>query len=461
VRIEFWGAAGTVTGSRHALFLGERILLVDCGLYQGLKELRLRNWAPLPVPASRISDVIVTHAHIDHTGYLPRLVKDGFRGRIWATPATADLMRIMLPDTGRLQEEETWYANRKGYSRHHPARALFTEEDARRVFPLIHTVDYRTATSLGDGISFVFHDAGHILGSAMCHLQADPVNILFSGDIGRPNAPIIQDPSLFRGADYLVFETTYGDRIREPVSAKDELATAVSNGLERGGAVVIPAFAVERTQELLYLLDELQSEGRIPTVPIYMDSPMAIEVLSVFRRHPELYDEEARQRAREHGLLALPNLHIATTVDQSKAINQARTPVIIVSSSGMAAGGRILHHLARRLPDPDSTVLLAGYQAVGTRGRTLQEGARDVKIHGERVPVRASIRTVHGLSGHADANDLLTWLGHFERAPRLSFAVHGEPTASAAIASRIERELGWSVRVPAYLERFELASDMR
>lgn len=459
VKLQFWGAAGTVTGSRHALFIGSHIVLIDCGLYQGLKELRQRNWSALPVPAADIRDVIVTHAHVDHTGYLPRLVKEGFRGQIWATPATAELMRILLPDTGHLQEEEAMYANRKQYSRHSPALPLFTADDAKQVFPLIRTASYEEPVSLDGGVDFRFHDAGHILGSAFCDVRVTSpraTRIVFSGDIGRHDAPILADPSIVEEADYLIFETTYGDRVREPVSAKDDLAEAVKEGLGRGGAVVIPAFAVERSQELLYMLGELLDEGRIPDVPIYLDSPMALEVLKVFTKHPELYDAEARSRADRRGLVALKNLRITTTVSESKAINTARRPLIIISSSGMATGGRVVHHLAQRLPDPESTVLLVGYQAVGTRGRQLQEGQASIKMHGQKVQVRAHIRTVRGFSGHADANELLAWMRHFKRPPRLSFAVHGEPHAANEFAERLRRELGWSVVVPAYMDTFDL-----
>lgn len=457
MKLHFLGAAGTVTGSKHALFhTDSRVVLVDCGLFQGLKELRLRNWTPLPIDASRITDVIVTHAHIDHTGYLPRLVKTGFSGRIWATPATAELMRILLPDTAHLQEEEALYANRKGYSKHRPALPLFTIGDAARVFPLIRTVEYEEHRDLGNGLGFSFRDAGHILGSALCKLRWNGRSIVFSGDIGQPNSPILEAPSHFDDADFVVFETTYGDRVRDSISLKDDLADAVGAGIKRGGAIVIPAFAVERTQELLFLLGQLQNEKRIPTVPIYVDSPMAIEVLKIFINHQELYGERAREIIEEKNFLTLPNLHIASTPEQSKAINRAPTPLIIVSSSGMATGGRVVHHLSQRLPRADCTVLLVGYQAVGTRGRQLQEGQASIKMLGQRVPVKAAVRTVHGFSGHADANDLMAWLRNFRRAPERAFAVHGEPTAARAFVERVRAELGWTVEVAEYLEWAEL-----
>jgi metallo-beta-lactamase family protein len=461
--IECLGAAGTVTGAKFLLDAGGRRLLVDCGLYQGLKELRLRNWDRLPLPPEQIDAVALTHAHIDHTGYLPRLCKDGFDGRVYATRATADLLEIMLPDSGHLQEEEAAYHNARGTSKHTPALPLYTGEEGALAARRVSGVGYGTAVRPISGIQVTFRLAGHILGSAGIVVDvtgdgAGDRRLVFSGDVGRYAAPIIPDPAPIGETDYVFVESTYGDRRHdaEPIAA--QLERAVRAGLERGGAIIVPAFAIGRTQELLYHLRALEEKGRIPRLPTYVDSPMAIEATAIYCEHPEDLDErERRQVVAGECPLATADFHLARTVDESKAINAIRGPVVIIAASGMATGGRVLHHLRARLPDARTTVLLVGYQAMATRGRLLQDGARTVRIFGEDVPVRAHVDTIQGLSAHADAEGLLRWLGTATRPPRRVFVVHGDPGPAAALAGRIRDELGWEATVPDYRDRLVLS----
>jgi metallo-beta-lactamase family protein len=453
--LEFLGAAGTVTGSKFLLTVKGRRLLVDCGLYQGLKELRRRNWEALPVEPGSIEHVLLTHAHIDHSGYLPRLGREGFRGAVYATGGTADLLRILLPDSGRLHEEEAEYHNRRGTSRHTPALPLYTEEDGARAAARVQGVGYGQPLELTDAVSVSFARAGHILGSAMVRVDvkgaAGGRRIVFSGDVGRYGAPILPDPAPIGDADYVVVESTYGDRRHDPTPVPDQLESVMRAAIARGGAIVVPAFAVGRTQELMYHVAHLQRAHRLPRLPIYLDSPMAIDATEVYRAHPEDFDADMRALLTSgRSPLEWGEFRIARTAAESMAINDEPGPVLIISASGMATGGRVLHHLRRRLPDARSTVLLVGYQAIGTRGRSLEEGARSVRIFGADVPVRAHVETVPRLSAHADADGLLRWLRTASRAPRRLFVVHGEPAPAAALAGRITRELGWPVSVPAY-----------
>jgi metallo-beta-lactamase family protein len=453
--LEFLGAAGTVTGSKFLLTVGGRRVLVDCGLYQGLKELRLRNWDPLPVAPGTLEHVLLTHAHLDHSGYLPRLRRDGFGGAVHATRGTVDLLKILLPDSGRLQEEEAEYHNRRGTSRHAPALPLYTEEDGARAAGQVEGVGYGVPVKLTDALSASFVRVGHILGAAAVRVDVTPAGVrrrvVFSGDVGRYGAPILPDPGPIGEADYIVVESTYGDRRHDPAPVLDQLETVMRAAIARGGAIVVPAFAVGRTQELMYHLAQLQRMQRLPPLPIYLDSPMAIDATEIYRAHPEDFDADMRALlASGRSPLDWGKFRIARTAAESRAINAEPGPVLIVSASGMATGGRVLHHLRQRLPDPRSTVLLVGYQALGTRGRALEEGARSIRIFGADVPVRARVETVPRLSAHADAHELLRWLRTASRAPRRLFVVHGEPEPAAALAGRVRRELGWEVSVPAY-----------
>jgi metallo-beta-lactamase family protein len=456
--ITFLGAAGTVTGSKHLVEVTGRRVLVDCGLYQGPKELRLRNWDQLPVDPASVGWVVLTHAHIDHTGYLARFINDGFRGPVSATGATVDLLKILLPDSGHLQEEEAAYHNRRGTSKHTPALPLYTAEQGLAAANRVKGVAYQTPLSLVEGITVSFARAGHILGSAIVTVDvsvgAGRRRIVFSGDLGRYAAPILPDPAPIGEVDYIVVESTYGDRVhdREPIA--DQLERVITAAVARGGAIVVPAFAVGRTQELMYHLAGLEKDGRIPRLPTYVDSPMAINATEIYCAHPEEFDGEMRDMVMNRNCpLECADVRLARTPDESRAINAVTGPVLIISASGMVSGGRVLHHLRQRLPDSRTTVLLVGYQAIGTRGRQLQEGATSLRLYGEEVPVRAHMETVHGLSAHADATGLMRWLRTASRPPRRVFVVHGDPGPARALATRIDKELGWAVDVPAYRDR--------
>ena len=459
--IEFLGGAGTVTGSKFLVEAAGRRLLVDCGLYQGLKELRLRNWAPLPVEPRSIDYVVLTHGHIDHTGYLPRLFRDGFEGPVYATRATADLLRILLPDSGHLQEEEAAYHNKRGTSKHTPALPLYTTEEGLKAAEQVKGVGYGEPVDLGPGVRVWFRRAGHILGSAIVTVEvgegADHRQLVFSGDLGRYGVPILPDPAPLGEADEVVVESTYGDRHHDAEPIPAQLERIVTSAVERGGAIVVPAFAIGRTQELMFHLAGLEKAGRIPTLPTYVDSPMAIEATEIYCAHPEDFEGDMRTMVMDRNCpLHCGDFHLARAPEESKAINTIRGPVLIVSASGMATGGRVLHHLRVRLPDPRTTVLLVGYQAVGTRGRLLQEGAKTLRMFGEEVRVRAHVETVHGLSAHADADGLLRWLRTAAGSPKRVCIVHGDPEPAKALAARVTGELGWPATVPAYRDRLTI-----
>jgi metallo-beta-lactamase family protein len=458
--IRFLGAAGTVTGSRHLVEWGGVRVLVDAGLFQGPKELRLRNRAPFPVAPASIDAVVLTHAHVDHTGALPLLGRTGLRASVYCTPATRDLSGLLLPDSGRLQEEEARYANAKGYSKHAPQAApLYSEEDARAVLPRLTPVPYGARQEIAPGVAIRFHRAGHILGSATVEMElagARSRRLLFSGDLGRFGAPILPDPTPGVGADALVVESTYGGKLHPPGSAEEALRAEVVSAVDRGGALVVPAFAIGRTQELLFTLRALEARRAIPELPVYVDSPMAIDATPIFLAHPEDHDPEMRALlASGVSPLRTARLTFARDPGQSKAINAVNGPCIIISASGMATGGRILHHLARRLPDPRTTVLLVGYQAAGTRGWSLENGASTLRIHGEDVPVKARIASISGFSAHADEAEIARWLATFPSPPGRTFLVHGEPSALAAAKARMDR-LGWAAQVPKHLEEVSL-----
>jgi metallo-beta-lactamase family protein len=458
--IRFLGAAGTVTGSRFLVGWGASRVLVDAGLFQGPKELRLRNRAPWPVPPSSLSAVVLTHAHLDHSGRLPVLGAQGFRGAAWCTPATRDLAALLLPDSGRLQEEEARYANAKGYSKHAPnALPLYREEDALAVLPSLAPLRHGERREVAPGVSVRFHRAGHILGSASVEMELAgprPTRILFSGDLGRYGAPILPDPEPGLAVDALVLESTYGGRLHPSRPPDEALREEVLRAIAQGGALVVPAFAIGRAQEVLFTLRALERRGAIPEIPVFLDSPMAIDATPMFLAHREEHDRETT-RLLEAGEEPLrpAKLTFTRTPEQSKAVNAVRGPCVIVSASGMATGGRVLHHLAHRLPDPRTTVLLVGYQAAGTRGWSLQNGAATLRIHGEDVPVKARVASVEGFSAHADEAEISRWLATFPSPPRRTFLVHGEPTALAASKERLDR-MGWASHVPVHLEEVSL-----
>lgn len=446
--LTFLGAAGTVTGSRHLLEDGGTRLLLDCGLFQGLKELRERNWAPLQIEARSLNAVLLSHAHIDHSGYLPRLVKDGFGGPIFCTPGTADLLKVMLPDAAHLQEEEADYANRHKTSKHDPALPLFSAEDAERVLARVRPVEFDRSFTPAAGVEAHFTNSGHILGAGFVQCGLGGRRIVFSGDLGRYGVPIMRDPDPVAEADVLLVESTYGDRLHPADDHRDKLATAVTRASDQKGWLLIPAFAVGRSQEILYDLRELEEAGRIPSLAVYLDSPMAIQATAIYAGHPEEHDAALRQvEAAGKRPFAPRRFYLCRTVEDSKQLNDTDGPGIILAGSGMATGGRILHHMRRLLPEPATTVLLVGYQAAGTRGRLIKEGAREVKMLGEAVPVRAQIMVSDAYSAHADRGEILRWLGGFRRPPGMTYIVHGEPEAAAALGQAITTGLGWPAAV--------------
>jgi metallo-beta-lactamase family protein len=458
-RLTFLGAAGVVSGSRHLLDHGGARILVDCGLFQGDKGLRERNWRPLDPPADSVDAVVLTHAHIDHSGWLPRLVREGFRGPIFATPATADLLPLLLYDSAKCQEEDAMYANRKGFSRHQPALPLYDEADVARTLRRVRPVTRQRVFEPARGVRCRFHDAGHMLGSAFVEIELDgpgrPTTVLFSGDLGRYDAPLYADPCPPPACDHLVLESTYGDRDHPAIRPLDDLERAIREALPRGGMILVASFAVGRTQQLVYLLRTLMATGRLPEIPVWIDSPMGVEATEVFRRHAAEHDFTEANVAGVAEALVSPWVRMARTAEESKAINGHAGSGIVIASSGMMTGGRILHHLARRLPDPRTTVLVAGFQAAGTRGRSLLDGADTLRIHGRDIPVRAAIRRVDALSGHADRNEVTRWLERMP-APRNVFLVHGEPPAARGMAERLHERFGWQATLPALGASYDL-----
>jgi len=446
------GGAGTVTGSRHLLESEGRRLLVDCGLFQGLKNLRERNWETFPVAPSEIDGVVLTHAHLDHSGYLPRFVREGYRGEVVCTPATADLCDIMLKDAGHLQEREAEQANRYGYSRHHPAQPLYTVHDAERALKRLAVQPFDRDGELPAGAHLKFRRAGHILGAATAEIRWRGRTIVFSGDLGRYDDKVMRDPDPVPRADYLIVESTYGDRMHDPGDPAEALLAIVQRTIGRGGTVIIPAFAVGRAQLLLHHLWRLKQSGKLGLAPIYLDSPMAIDATDLMSAHPEdhlLSPEVCRQ-----------SCHVAEyvrDVEASKALSNNIMPKIIVSASGMATGGRVLHHLRAFGGDRRNTILFSGYQAVGTRGAKLVAGARETKVFGQWIPIRAEIQNLSMLSAHADALEIMRWLAGFEAPPKHTYIVHGEPAASEAMRERIGRDLGWSCSVAEPFRRYRLA----
>ena len=444
--LTFLGAAGTVTGSRFLLTFGSRRILVDAGMFQGEKQLRNLNWAEFPVPPDEIDDVVLTHAHLDHCGYLPALVRNGFEGPIWATEGTAALAEIVMRDAAFLQERDAELAQQYGYSKHHPALPLYTIADVERTVPKFRTVEYDDDVDLGGGVRCRWTRAGHILGSASVRVSTDSTAIVFSGDIGRSDHPVLRSRDTPPGAPFVVVESTYGDREHpEPALAHEEFAEAIRRTAARGGQVLIPAFAVDRTEVVLKTIGEMQESGRIPTLPIYVNSPMALNALRLYRS-PACRDE-LRPDLDVDEFLGLANVTETPDAEDSRDLNQLEGPAIIISASGMATGGRVLHHLEHMLPDRRNTVILTGYQAAGTRGRSLEEGARELKLHGRYIPVRAKVIRDAEFSVHADSSDVMDWLRDLDPAPETVFIVHGEPDAARALHDRIADELGWTSAV--------------
>lgn len=451
MELTFLGATGTVTGSKYLLKIGHKRILVDCGLFQGLKQLRLRNWARLPVDPATVDAVVLTHAHIDHTGYLPLFVKNGFSGKVYCSQGTHDLCEILLPDSAHLQEEEANYANKRGFSKHKPALPLYTQEDAARALRLLTPIHFHEPHDFGDGVKVTLYPNGHILGSGFVRFEHEGKSILFSGDIGRPNDILMRPPVRIRQADYLVLESTYGDRTHEPGDPKVELGEVINRTAGRRGIVIIPVFAVGRAQEILYYIHLLKKERIITDMPVFLNSPMAINATHIFNN---FHDEHKLTPEQCHAMLHAAKM--VSSVEESQKLNSLQGPAIILAASGMATGGRVVHHLKTFAPNPRNTILFVGFQAAGTRGAAMLAGVDSIKIHGEYHPVRAEIDYISNLSAHADRNEIMDWLKGFDDPPRTTFITHGEPIAADAMRHHIEENLGWEVVVPDYLETVPL-----
>ncbi len=451
MKLTFAGAAGTVTGSRFLLQQGRRTLLVDCGLFQGYKALRLRNRQPLPVAPRRIDAVLLSHAHLDHSGWLPALVRDGFRGPIYASTATRDLCEILLADSAHLQEEEARFANRHGFSKHQPAEPLYTVEDARRAMAQFRPLDFDEPVDLGDGLQAVLTPAGHLLGAASVRLVREGRSLVFSGDLGRSMDPIMRPPASLGSVDWLLLESTYGNRRHEADTTEQLLAATIREAAAGGGSVLIPSFAIGRAQTLMLALARLKARGEIPDLPVFLDSPMAIDATALYRRHRRLHRLSVADCRAMCGVATLVN-----TPEQSKALAQLRMPCVIIAASGMATGGRVLHHLKAMAPDPRNRIVFVGYQAGGTRGAHLVAGATEVRIHGAWHPVRAPVTQIEAWSAHADADELIAWLRGAKRAPRHVWLVHGDPDAADTLRQRIGEALGWPVEVAEHLASVEI-----
>lgn len=446
MKLTFLGATGTVTGSKYLITTDSKSVLVDCGLFQGLKQLRLRNWNALPIDPKSIDAVILTHAHIDHSGYLPVLVKNGFSGKIYCSKATHDLCQILLTDAGHLQEEEARFANKHGFSRHRPALPLYTIDDAKRALELFEPVVFAANVRSDNGFTFSLSPAGHILGAAIVTIEMEGKRLVFSGDLGRQNDPVMRPPTAINGADFLVVESTYGDRKHASDDPEQDLAKHLKRALGRDGVVIIPAFAVGRAQTLLHFIARLKRAGEIPDVPVYLNSPMAINATRIYHNH-----RSEHRLTPDECKAACAVATMINSADESRALNERNGPMIIISASGMATGGRILHHLKAFAPDPRNMVLFTGFQAAGTRGAAMINGAESVKIHGTYVPVLAEVVSISGLSAHADYTEILTWLRAFKRRPKQTFITHGEPAAADELRRRIEEELSWTCTIPDYL----------
>jgi len=459
IRLRFLGAAQNVTGSRHLLEANDTRVLVDCGLYQE-RQLRARNWEPFPIAANSIDAVLLTHAHLDHCGFLPKLVREGFKGKIYCNTATAEIAKIILLDAAHIQEEDAQYKRRRhereGRKGPYPEVPLYTTADAEACFPLFSPVRYREAIQLGEGVEATFYDAGHILGSSIIRAKVRQDGqeriILFSGDIGRPDRPIVCDPTVFDRADYVLIESTYGDRVHKDTEDIKRLIGKVINSTKKaGGNIIVPSFALERSQEVLYYINELLLENIIPRLMVFLDSPMAAKVTEVFQHHPELFDEEMAEFVNQHkSPFNLPGLKVVGSSEESKAINHIRGTVMVIAGSGMCTGGRIKHHLVNNITHPETTIMFVGYQAVGTLGRQIVDGARKVRILGQKYKVKAKVVRIQGFSAHADRDELLNWLRELQAAPRGIFVVHGEAESARAFGNYVRKKTGWDVTVPNY-----------
>ena len=454
--LTFLGAAGTVTGSKHLFDLGDHRVLVDCGLFQGLKELRDRNWLPFPIDPASIDAVILTHAHLDHCGYLPRLVAQGFKGRIFCTPGTKDLCSVVLPDAAHIQEEDARDANRHDYSKHQPALPLYTSIDAERALLQLQPVGFHRPVPVVPGLEAEFINAGHLLGSSYARVTVGGKTILFGGDLGRYGRPVLPDPTPVEAADVLLLESTYGDRLHEPDDQGARLAAIISETFAAGGKLIIPAFAIGRVEEVLYWIKTLEDAGRIPVLPVFVDSPMAAKALEFYESRVEELDPDVKPPAKSVRAFATERMTTVASAQQSIELVASRKPAIVIASSGMATGGRVLFHLASLLPDPKTTVLFVGYQAAGTRGRALVDGLQQVKIKGRDIPVAARIEKIDSMSAHADQSEILRWLSGFKAPPKMTYLVHGEPAGLQALSGKIASELRWPVHIARHEERVEV-----
>jgi metallo-beta-lactamase family protein len=464
-KLSFLGATQNVTGSRFLLEVDKTRLLVDCGLYQE-RHLRARNWEPFPVQPASIDAVLLTHAHLDHCGLLPKLVREGFKGPILCTPATAEITQIVLADSGHLQEEDAEYKRRRhekeGRKGTYPEVPLYTAEDALACTPLFKPVKYGQTAQLDGGLEATFYDAGHILGSSMIKVKF-PLNgqqrtVLFSGDIGRPNRPIVRDPTIFDQADYVLLESTYGDREHQPTEdVEDAIGKVINSTIQAGGNIIVPSFAIERSQEILYYVNALLRAKKIPHIPIILDSPMATNVTEVFKNHPELYDDQMAKLMRDkNSPFSFPDLKITRATEESKAINFITETVMVIAGSGMCTGGRIKHHLVNNISQPENTIMFVGYQAVGTLGRSIVDGIKEVRILGQKRKVEARVTQIHGFSSHADRTEILKWLTEFKKTPQAIFLVHGEPDSAQNFSDYINEKTGWKTYVPTYQDEFVL-----